>query len=124
VPGREFQALAKLPGARQPHRVLVQLPDAFEPANPCVVVTASSGSRGVYGAIALAGSWGLSKHARSPTPTRARVPAYVDTATPDGALLDGTRGVAGGAGTEFDVPPAAPALRPAWRRSRPACALR
>ena len=30
VPGREFSALAQLPGAQQPHRVLVQLPDAFD----------------------------------------------------------------------------------------------
>jgi hydroxybutyrate-dimer hydrolase len=29
VPGREFSALATVPGARQPHRVLLQLPDAF-----------------------------------------------------------------------------------------------
>ena len=32
VPGREFSALATLPGAKQPHRVLVQLPDAFDAA--------------------------------------------------------------------------------------------
>lgn len=61
VPGREFSALAKLPGARQPHRVLVQVPDNFDAGKRCVVVTASSGSRGVYGAIAVAGAWGLPK---------------------------------------------------------------
>jgi hydroxybutyrate-dimer hydrolase len=59
VPGREYHAFARLPGHQQPHRVLVQLPDAFDVAKRCVVVTASSGSRGVYGAIALAGAWGL-----------------------------------------------------------------
>ena len=59
VPGREARALLKLPGARQPHRVLLQLPDRFDTTKPCVLVTASSGSRGVYGAIALAGGWGL-----------------------------------------------------------------
>ncbi len=61
VPGREFHAYARVPGARQPHRVMVQLPDAFDPATPCIVVTASSGSRGIYGAIAVAGAWGLPK---------------------------------------------------------------
>ena len=30
VPGREFSAFATLPGATQPHRVLLQLPDAFD----------------------------------------------------------------------------------------------
>jgi hydroxybutyrate-dimer hydrolase len=59
VPGREFHALATVPGARHPHRVMLQLPDGFDPARRCVVVTASSGSRGIYGAIAVAGAWGL-----------------------------------------------------------------
>jgi len=59
VPGREFHGSDTVPGARHPHRVLLQLPDAFDRERPCLVVTASSGSRGVYGAIALAGGWGL-----------------------------------------------------------------
>ena len=57
VPGREFSAFATLPGASQPHRVLLQLPDDFDAAKRCVVVAASSGSRGIYGAIAVAGAW-------------------------------------------------------------------
>lgn len=59
VPGREFHGRATVPGASHPHRLLLQLPDAFDRQRPCLVVTASSGSRGVYGAIALAGGWGL-----------------------------------------------------------------
>ena len=59
VPGREFHALARLPGANSPHRVMLQLPDSFDASRPCLVVTASSGSRGIYGAIAVAGAWGL-----------------------------------------------------------------
>src|SRR5690606_18843413 len=59
VPGREFHALARLPGANSPHRVMLQLPDSFDASSPCLVVTASSGSRGIYGAIAVAGAWGL-----------------------------------------------------------------
>lgn len=61
VPGREFHGSATVPGAAQPHRLLLQLPDRFDRDRPCLVVTASSGSRGVYGAIALAGGWGLPK---------------------------------------------------------------
>lgn len=59
VPGQEFSAYATVPGARHPHRVMVQVPDAFDAAKRCVVVTASSGSRGIYGSIAVAGAWGL-----------------------------------------------------------------
>ena len=59
VPGREFSAFATVAGARQSHRVLVQLPDGFDAGKRCVVVAASSGSRGIYGAIAVAGAWGL-----------------------------------------------------------------
>jgi len=59
VPGREFHAALRLPGRRQGHRVMLQLPDDFDLERPCLIVTASSGSRGVYGAIALAGAFGL-----------------------------------------------------------------
>ena len=45
VPGREFSAFATLPGATQPHRVLLQLPDAFDADKRCVVVAPASGSR-------------------------------------------------------------------------------
>lgn len=59
VPGREFAALLRLPGDRHPHRVLLQLPDTFDVHRPCLLVAPASGSRGVYGAIAVAGPVGL-----------------------------------------------------------------
>jgi hydroxybutyrate-dimer hydrolase len=59
VPGREFAAQLRLPGDREPHRVLMQLPDQFDTANPCLLVAPASGSRGVYGAIAVAAPVGL-----------------------------------------------------------------
>ena len=104
VSGREFHALMRIPGASQPHRVLVQLPDSFDPTRPCVVVTASSGSRGIYGAIALAGSWGLSKGCAVAYTDKGAGTGYVDTATADGAGLDGRRVDAGAADLEFVVP--------------------
>jgi hydroxybutyrate-dimer hydrolase len=61
VPGREFSAYATVPGATHPHRVLLQVPDDFDTGKRCLVVAASSGSRGVYGAISVAGAWGLPK---------------------------------------------------------------
>lgn len=54
VPGREFGAYATVTGARHPHRVLVQLPDQFDRKRRCVVVAPASGSRGIYGGIAVA----------------------------------------------------------------------
>jgi hydroxybutyrate-dimer hydrolase len=41
--------------------MMVQVPSSFDADNPCIVTATSSGSRGVYGAIATAGEWGL-KH--------------------------------------------------------------
>ena len=41
--------------------MMVQVPASFDKANPCIVTATSSGSRGVYGAMATAGEWGL-KH--------------------------------------------------------------
>ncbi len=61
VPGREFHAFATVPGARHPHRVMAQVPDAFVREKPCLIVTAASGSRGAYGAISVASAWGLPK---------------------------------------------------------------
>lgn len=61
VPGREFSAQLRLPGDRRPHRVLLQLPDSFDVQAPCLLVAPASGSRGVYGAIAVAGPVGLAR---------------------------------------------------------------
>jgi hydroxybutyrate-dimer hydrolase len=91
VPGREYHALAKLPKATQPHRVMVQVPDNFLLDKRCVVVTASSGSRGIYGAIALAGSWGLSHGCAVAYTDKGAGTGYVDVGIGDGVRLDGTR---------------------------------
>jgi len=103
VPGREFHALAKLPGASQPHRVLVQVPDDFDAARRCVVVTASSGSRGIYGAISLAGSWGLAHGCAVAYTDKGAGTGFVDTGSGQGAKLDGTRGGQGDL-LEFTAP--------------------
>ena len=88
VPGREFSALATVPGARQPHRVLAQVPDAFDQAKRCVVVTASSGSRGIYGSIAVAGAWGLPKGCAVAYTDKGAGTDYVDLAAGPGAAED------------------------------------
>ena len=58
VAGRELHA--RLQPANAPaHRVMLQIPEHFDPLNPRLLVTASSGSRGIYGALAVAGPWAL-----------------------------------------------------------------
>src|SRR5262249_60872978 len=41
--------------------MMVQVPDSFDVTNGCIITAPSSGSRGVYGAIATAGEWGLKR---------------------------------------------------------------
>lgn len=95
VPGREFSAFATIPGAKQPHRVLVQVPDSFDAGKRCVVVTASSGSRGIYGSIAVAGAWGLPKGCAVAYTDKGAGTDYYDIDTHTGVRLDGTRGALG-----------------------------
>lgn len=92
VPGREFHALLKLPGAAHPHRVMLQLPDGFDAEKRCVVVAASSGSRGIYGAISLAGAWGLPRGCAVAYTDKGAGTGWFDTASGQGATLAGTSG--------------------------------
>jgi hydroxybutyrate-dimer hydrolase len=101
VPGREFQAFAKVPKAQSPHRILVQIPDAFDAKGRCLVVTASSGSRGIYGAIALAGAWGLPRGCAVAYTDKGAGTGYFDTASATGSALDGTQATVGGEQLEF-----------------------
>ena len=107
VPGREFSAFARAPGAKQPHRVLVQVPDAFDAKKRCVLVAPASGSRGVYGAIAVAGAWGLPKGCAVAYTDKGAGTDYFDLDTKQGVKLDGTPGQAGA--DELAFAPDAPA---------------
>ncbi len=90
VPGREFSAYAWVPGATQPHRVLLQLPDQFDAAKRCVVVAPASGSRGIYGAIAVAGAWALPKGCAVAYTDKGAGSDYFDLDTGQGNAPDGT----------------------------------
>lgn len=109
VPGREYSALALIPGARHPHRVLAQVPDAFDTARPCLLVGPASGSRGVYGAIALAGGYGLPRGCAVVYTDKGAGTDYFDFASGTGTRLDGTRGPAGD-GLVFEPEPLETAL--------------
>ncbi len=63
IPGVEYKALMKKPaGSGNVNKVpvAVQIPDSFDPEDPCVFLAPPSGSRGYYGGIAV-GEWGLFK---------------------------------------------------------------
>ena len=107
VPGREFSALARVPGANQPHRVLVQVPDGFDKAKRCVVVAPASGSRGIYGAIAIAGAWGLPKGCAVAYTDKGAGTDYFDLDAGIGVRVDGTRGTPAGNDDLAFVPDAA-----------------
>ena len=63
IPGVEYKSYLRLPG-RAPHvdnvPAAVQIPQHFDPAKPCIVAAMPSGSRSLYGGIAIA-EWGLFK---------------------------------------------------------------
>ncbi|MEO5811025.1 MAG: 3-hydroxybutyrate oligomer hydrolase family protein, partial [Rhodanobacter sp.] len=107
VPGREYQAFAWLPGAHSTHRVLLQVPDHFDQHKPCLVITASSGSRGIYGAIALAGAWGLPRGCAVAYTDKGAGSGYFDYADDSGVAMDGQRAHRGAADLEFVPAPAA-----------------
>ena len=90
VPGREFSAFARVTGASQPHRVLLQLPDGFDAGKRCVVVAASSGSRGIHGAIAVAGAWGLPKGCAVAYTDKGAGTDYFDLDAGQGIAADGS----------------------------------
>jgi len=102
VPGREFSAFATLPNAHAPHRVLAQIPDAFDAKARCLVVAPSSGSRGVYGAIALAGAWALPRGCAVVYTDKGTGSGYFDLDSDSGVALDGTRAQRGAAPLEFE----------------------
>src|SRR5262249_50172878 len=76
IAGDEYIAFEQGSNGRNRVTMMVQVPDSFDPVAGCIVAAPSSGSRGVYGAIATAGEWGL-KHGCAV--------AYTDKGTGTGA---------------------------------------
>jgi hydroxybutyrate-dimer hydrolase len=112
VPGREFSAFARLPGAASPHRVLAQIPDAFDVGARCLVVAPVSGSRGVYGTIGFAGPWALPRGCAVVYTDKGLGTDVYDVDSGSGVALDGTRASEGPLGF---VPAGAAAARGANR---------
>jgi len=59
VAGVEYLAAVRTPDGRGVTSVLLQVPASFDLSAPKVLAVASSGSRGIYGALPTAGEWGL-----------------------------------------------------------------
>ncbi|WP_296250707.1 3-hydroxybutyrate oligomer hydrolase family protein [uncultured Stenotrophomonas sp.] len=95
VPGREYSAFARLPGAKQPHRVLAQIPDNFDTGKRCVLVAPASGSRGIYGAVSVAAAWGLPKGCAVVYTDKGAGSDYYDLNAQAGVRANGTVGALG-----------------------------
>jgi hydroxybutyrate-dimer hydrolase len=76
IAGHEVVVYARRGAGKRNVAILIQVPDSFDPATPCIVTGPSSGSRGIYGAIGTAGEWGLKNGC---------VVAYTDKGTGTGA---------------------------------------
>ena len=98
IPGREYVATLDDGSGRKRVVIAVQVPDSFNPAAPCMVLGPSSGSRGVYGAIASAGEWGL-KHGCAVALTDAgKGVGLYDPSDDSVNRIDGTRATRAAAG--------------------------
>jgi hydroxybutyrate-dimer hydrolase len=61
IAGVEYLAAVRKPSGTGITTAMLQIPSGFDAAKPCLVAVASSGSRGIYGALPTAGEWGLRK---------------------------------------------------------------
>jgi hydroxybutyrate-dimer hydrolase len=61
IAGIEYLAAVRKPSGAGITTVMLQIPSGFDATKPCLVAVASSGSRGIYGALPTAGEWGLRK---------------------------------------------------------------
>jgi hydroxybutyrate-dimer hydrolase len=59
ISGVEYLVALRSPDGRGTVTMLLQIPSTFSARRPCLVVVASSGSRGIFGALPTAGEWGL-----------------------------------------------------------------
>ncbi len=101
VTGREWHAFRQLPDHRQPTRVLLQLPDHFDPDQACLVASASSGSRGIYGAVPLVAPWALPRGCAVVYTDKGAGTDFFDYRDHSGVSLSGLRVPAGGATLGF-----------------------
>jgi hydroxybutyrate-dimer hydrolase len=103
VAGVEYVALADDGSGTKNVTLMVQIPNNWNRNRPCIVTGASSGSRGVYGAIGSSGEWGLKRGCAVAYADKGTGNGVHDLATDTVNLVDGTRttSTAAGKGSNF-----------------------
>ena len=91
IAGKEYLAYSDDGTGRKNVTLMVQIPDSFDPEDPCIVTGPSSGSRGVYGAIGTSGEWGLKRGCAVCYSDGGKGTGVHDLATDTVNLIDGTR---------------------------------
>ncbi|MBC7995959.1 MAG: hydrogenase, partial [Rhizobacter sp.] len=99
IPGREYLAVLDDGTGRKQVTIAVQVPASFNPNAPCIVAGPSSGSRGVYGALASAAEWGLKKGCAIALTDAGKGVGLYDPADDSVNRIDGTRATRTAAGT-------------------------
>lgn len=91
IAGTEYLTYADDGTGRFNVTMMVQIPANFNKDNACIVAATSSGSRGVYGAIATAGEWGLKKGCAVAYTDKGTGNGVHDIAADTVSVLNGTR---------------------------------
>lgn len=99
VPGLEYVGVLDDGSGQKNVGMAVQIPDSFDVNAPCIVVGPSSGSRGVYGAIAAAGDWGLKRGCAVALTDAGKGMGLYDPSDDSVHKIDGTRASRTVAGT-------------------------
>ncbi|MCC7199487.1 MAG: D-(-)-3-hydroxybutyrate oligomer hydrolase [Gammaproteobacteria bacterium] len=89
IAGVEYLAAVRTPDGAGTTTVMLQIPASFDAAKPCLVVVASSGSRGVYGALPTAGAWGLRHGCAVATSDKGTGVGFFDLDSGTGYRIDG-----------------------------------
>ncbi|HEX2543002.1 MAG TPA: 3-hydroxybutyrate oligomer hydrolase family protein [Caldimonas sp.] len=99
VPGREYLGVLDDGTGRKRTTMAVQIPDNFNQTNPCLVLGPSSGSRGVYGAIATSSEWALKRGCAVALTDAGKGVGLHDLSDDTVNRIDGTRATRTAAGT-------------------------
>jgi hydroxybutyrate-dimer hydrolase len=99
IAGKEYLAYADDDSGQQNVVLMVQVPNSFNSARPCIVTATSSGSRGIYGAIGTSGEWGLKRGCAVAYTDKGTGNGWHDLMTNKVTLINGTTADAAAAGT-------------------------
>lgn len=94
IAGVEYLFAMRTPDGAALTSALLQIPKKFDRQNPCLVAVASSGSRGIYGALPTAGEWGLRHGCAVVHSDKGTGTGIFDADRGQGIRIDGTVGYA------------------------------